>query len=203
MTLSEKRQDAAFTLSVPYDATPEAVEAAYVRRLEQRFGLQNTDLESLTRGNEALYDARVRMRLPEKLQWCAALRLLATTKVDKIMHITMVRFKQLHRNAKSAVCQTIADELISDQKKLCRKYNVFRAVLGYEIAGIWTPIIYNNVSQEPNPIVPMIVYGSTFIGAFIIAYLMDSMRKKTIDVGIKHGVLQMMLPYDDLLQIQK
>lgn len=203
MTLSEKRQDAAFTLSVPYDATPEAVDAAYVRRLEQRFGLQNTDLESLVRGNEALYDARVRMRLPEKLQWCAALRLLATTKVDKIMNITMVRFKQLYRNAKSADCQTIANELISDQKKLCRKYNIFRAVAGYEIGGIWGVMIYNNVSQEPGWIIPTAIYGSLMVGAFTIGYLMDSMRNKAVAIGIKHGILQMMLPYDDLLQIQK
>lgn len=193
MTLSEKRQDAASTLVVPYDATPDMVDAAYERRLEQRFGLANMDLESMVHGNEALYDARVRMRLPEKMQWYAALRLLVTTKVDKIMNITMVRFQQLRRAAQSEISQKLADDLISDHNKVCRKYNVFCAVLGYEIAGIWTPIVYGNVSQEPNPIVPIVIYGSTIIGGLVVAHLMGSMRRRTAIMGIKHELLQAIL----------
>ena len=196
MTLSEKRHDAACTLVVSYDATPNMVDAAYVRRLSQRFGLQNADFKSMIRGNEALYDARVRMRLPEKLQWCAALRLLATTSVDKTLNIMKVYFKQLRNQAKSEPCQTLADGLISDQKKLCRKYNVFRAICGYEIGGIWGTILYNNLSQEPNPIVPIVLNGSLLAGAFTLGYLMDSMRKKTTDIGIRLGFLQTLLPYE-------
>lgn len=201
MTLSEKRWDAAKTLVVPYDATPDAVDAAYERRLTQRFGLQDMDLDSLVRGNEALYDARVRMRASEKMQWCAQLRLWATTQVDKIMNITMVRFQQLRREAKSELSQMFADDLISDQKKLCRKYNVLRAVSGYEIAGIGGMIIYNNVSQHPNPIVPIVGYGSLLAGAFTIGYLLDSMRRKTIEVGIDHALLQVILQAEKDLQI--
>ncbi|MDE6250436.1 MAG: hypothetical protein K2M34_02265 [Alphaproteobacteria bacterium] len=196
MTLSEKRHDAASTLVVPYDATPDMVDAAYVRRLSQRFGLQNADLKSLTRGNEALYDARVRMRLPEKLQWCAALRLLATTSVDKALNIMKVYFKQLRNQAKSEPCQTLADGLISDQKKLCRKYNVFRAICGYEIGGIWGIIIYNRISQEPDWIIPAVIGGSLVVGVVTLGYLMDSMRNKTIDIGVGLGLLQTLLPYE-------
>ena len=200
MTLSEKRHDAACTLVVPYDATPDAVDAAYVRRLSQRFGLQNTDLESLIHGNEELYDARVRMRLPEKLQWCAALRLFATTKIDKSLNVMKVYFNQLRNQAKSEFCQFAADELISDQKKLCRKYNLFRAICGYEIGGIWGIVLYNNLSQEPNPIIPIVLSGSLLVGVFTTGYLMDSMRNKAVDIGIGLGVLRALLPYEKELQ---
>lgn len=193
MNLSEMRHDAAKTLVVPYDATPDTVDAAYVRRLEQRFELQNTDLESMVRGNEALYDARVRMRLPENMQWCAALRLLVTSNVDKIMDSTMVRFRQLHREAKSEISQMLADDLISDQKKLYRKYNLFRAVLGYEIAGIWGTIIYNHISEHPNPIVPIVGCTSLLVGAFTVGFLMDSMHRKIRKIGIDNALLQVIL----------
>ncbi len=199
MNLSEKRQDAAHTLVVPYDATPEMVNQAYIRRLTQRFRLQNIDKDSYMRGNEQLYDARVRMETPADKQWRAQLRLMATTKVDKMTDILIVLISMMRRDSKSGFTQILIDDLMVEIPKLRRKYNMFRGICAYEIGGALGMVAYDLIQYPHNPIVGMVVYGSMFVGALSMAFLRDSMQRSITKVS----AWSKLLAYDNIFDKEK
>lgn len=190
LNLKEKRYDAANTLVVPYDATPDMVDTAYERRLRQRFELQNSDFQAFMRGNDALYDARVRMSLPESKQWLAQLRLLATGGAYKA-HTTMLYLLKLWRGKfKSVLCQTMADGLISDAKKMYRRYKILRGIYIYDIAGLWGMFAYNRLATETNPVVPIIVCGSTIIITAVgVPVVYSLISKKARDLIINFDLM--------------
>ncbi len=191
MNLLEKRQDAAHTLVVPYDATPEMVNQAYVRRLTQRFQLQNIDKDSYMRGNEQLYDARVRMATPANKQWCAQLRLMATTKVDKMTDILMVMISMMRRDTKSILCHVLIDDLMVEIQKMHRKYNVFRGICAYEIGGMLGMFTYDLANSHHSPVVGLVVYGSMFVGAIGIGLLRDSMQRSATKISLCSKLLSL------------
>jgi len=199
MNLLEKRQDAAHTLVVPYDATPEMVNQAYVRRLSQRFQLQNIDIDSYSRGNEKLYDARVRMSEPDDKQWRAQLRLMVTTQIDKMTDVLMIMMSNLRRNSKSVLSQVLIDDLMVEIPKMRRKYNVFRSVCAYEICGLLGMMVYDHVDPHHSPFVSMAVYGSMFAGAIGIGMLRDSLDRSITKVS----AWSKLLAYDDIFSKEK
>lgn len=183
MNLSEKRKDAANTLVVPYDATPEMVNQAYERRLTQRFHLQNIDKDSYMRGNEELYDARVRMNMTPNKQWIAQLRLMATSHSDKMIDILLVILDALRRDSKSTFSKILIDDLMVDIPKMHRKYSILRGVYTYEIGGLLSMMAYNNIKPQHDPIVPLVVYGSLLVGAFSIGFLKDSINRSLVKIS--------------------
>lgn len=197
MNLLEKRQDAANTLVVPYDATSETVNQAYVRRLTQRFQLQNIDKDSYMRGNEQLYDARVRMETPADKQWRAQLRLMATTKVDKMTDVLMVMVSMMRRNSKSMLNQMLIDDLMVEVPKMRRKYNAFRGVCAYEICASLG--MYDLIQYPHNPTVGMVVYGSMFVGAIGMGILRDSLQRSITKVS----AWSKLLSYDNMFNKEK
>lgn len=183
MNLNEKRKDAAHTLVVPYDATPEMVNQAYERRLTKRFHLQNIDEQSFHRGNAELYDARIRMSLPNKKQWLAQLRLMATSSSDKMIDMLMVMLRVMQRDSKSNFNKMLIDELFIDIPKMQRKYNILRGVYAYEITGLLSMMVYNQVKPHHNPITGLIVYGSMLIGGFAIGFIQDSINRSATKIS--------------------
>lgn len=197
--LTEKRHDAAQTLVVPYDATTDAVDAAYERRLSQRFELKNTDFSAFLRGNDALYDAHVRMRLPEDKQWLAQFRLLMTGHIDKSYAVLLYLFKHLRdKKYKSKMCRTMADELISDTKKLHCRYKVLNGICYYDIAAVWGQFAYCRLATEPNPIVSIAVLGSIFtLTMFGMPVVKHLMSEKIRDLAAKCCILYEILGPQD------
>lgn len=199
MNLIDKRKDAAHTLVVPYDATPDMVNQAYERRLQQRFGLQNEDKAAYARGIENLYDARIRMKTPANKQWIAQMRLMAVSNVDKMLDALMVMLVLARRDAKSTMSQIFIDDLMRIVPKLRRKYNLFRGVIAYELTGLGSMMVYNNVVPNHGHILPMIVYGSMIGGGFAMGMLMDSMNRDKIRIA----ALSKLLSFDKLFQNEK
>jgi len=199
MNLSEKRQDAANTLVVSYNATPEMVNNAYVNRLTQRFHLQNIDIDSYNRGNEQLYDARIRMSIPADKQWRAQLRLMATTQIDKMTDILMVMMSMIRRDSKSVMSQILIDDLMVEIPKMRRKYNAFRGICAYEIGGIWGMFIYHHTRTAHDPIVALMVYGSMFAGAITMGMLRNSLRRSSIKIA----AWSKLLSYDNIFSKEK
>lgn len=199
MKLSEKRMDAAHTLVVPYDATPDMVNQAYEKRLRQRFGLQNEDRATYKRGLENLYDARVRMKTPANKQWIAQLRLMATSNVDKMLDALMAMLVLARRDSKTAHSQVLIDELMQIVPQMRRKYNLFRGVVAYELGGLGAMMAYNASVPNHGPIVPIITYGTMIIGGFVIGAMRDSLEQDKI----KLAALTKLLSFDKMFQNEK
>ncbi|MCM1441888.1 MAG: hypothetical protein NC131_22155, partial [Roseburia sp.] len=193
------RMDAAHTLVVPYDATPDMVNQAYERRLAQRFGLQNEDKASYVRGIENLYDARVRMKTPVNKQWRAQLRLMAVSNVDKMLDAMMTMLIMARRDSKSINSQVLVDELMQTVPQLRRRYNMFRGLIAYELTGLGAMMVYNNVVPNHGPIIPMVAYGTMILGGFAIGSLMDSMERDKIKIA----ALTKLLSFDKVFQNEK
>ncbi len=199
MNLIDKRKDAAHTLVVPYDATPDMVNQAYNRRLHQRFNLQNDDYDSYVRGIEGLYDARIRMKTSVDKQWAAQLRLMATSKIDKMLYALMAMLALARRDAQSLMSQVYINDLMKIVPQLRRKYNVFRGLVAYELAGLGGMMVYDRVSPDHGPIVPISVYGSMLIAGFAMGWIMDSMERDKTQIT----VLSKLLAFDKLFQNEK
>lgn len=199
MNLIDKRKDAAHTLVVPYDATPDMVNQAYERRMHQRFSLQNDDYDAYVRGIENLYDARIRMKISADNQWLAQLRLMATSRVDKMNYALMAVLKLARRDAKSPLSQVVIDDLIKTVPRLYRKYNILRGIVAYEFGGLGGMMVYDHVSPEHGPIVPMIAYGSMLVAAFAMAWVMDSIERDKTRIA----AFSKLLSFDKLFQNEK
>ncbi len=183
MKISEDRQNVAHILVVPYDATPEIVNQAYRRRLEQRMGVDDIDDRSFLRGNIDLYDAKSMMQYPPSRQWYGYLKTKYTPTCYKNMDLMLDMLDIIRNKNSDIVNDVLLRQIVSKTQKLKRKYNLFHATLGYELAGLGG-IVYNCVNQNHNTIVPLVLYSSMLAAAVVMAYTKGSINKTFRDLSV-------------------
>lgn len=185
MTNEEKRRDAAFTLSVPYDATPDMVAAAYNRRLSQRLPLNFTDDETLLRGNIELYDAKVRMQYSPSQQWRANLKLGMQSDNDKIHDVLMDNMYCIIRKVSDMqlpLHSIIFTEIAKASHKLYQKYKLSCNLLKYNLTVLGGMFVYNQTDHTNNIIIPMAAYGSILVATVVFAWTQDAQHKHLRDI---------------------
>lgn len=195
MTNEEKRRDAAFTLCVPYDATPDMVDAAYNRRLTQRLGINFTDSELFLRGDLDLYNAKVRMQYSPSQQWRANLKLGMQSNTDKTYHVLMDNLSCIIRKVSDMqmpLHEMAFKQIAKHSNKLYKKYKLSCNLLKYNLTVLGGMFVYNQTDHTDNIIIPMAAYGSILVATVVFAWTRDAQQKHLKDINFWQDALHKM-----------
>ncbi len=174
MNKSEKRQNAANLLVVPYGATPQQANAAYRKRILQCKKI--LEFNESVKVEKALYDAKQLMQYPVSQQWRAELKRKALPKIHILNEFieNMSVFCDEYPNTPDIEITLKAIEYAKDYKS---KLKQIVGLGTYEMTALWGMMAYDHIAEKPNPMVGMIVYGSMILGGFALAYAVDARDK--------------------------
>lgn len=178
MTNEEKRRNAAATLVVPDNATPEMVADAYKHRLKQYLDFSDSDPQLFLRKINELYDAHVLMSHAPNKQYIAHAKLKMRGDFYKMYQTILAQVSVLRSVTDDSTAKILLDSIAKQTEQLCRRYRLFRALCMYELSGLGGMFVFDRVKPEHDLWIPMAVYGSMLVAGLALGFVMDSMDKK-------------------------